>query len=54
MGYVGGIMRPGSEWALSDAELQEQLGFSKNIERSRNEARRLLQEAGATNLKVKL
>jgi peptide/nickel transport system substrate-binding protein len=54
MGYVGGIMRPGSEWALPDDDLEKQPGFSRDIEHSRAEARRLLQEAGAENLKVKL
>ena len=54
MGYVGGIMRPGSEWALPDAELEKQIGYSKDIDSSRAEARRLLKEAGAENLKVKL
>jgi peptide/nickel transport system substrate-binding protein len=54
MGYVGGLMRPGSEWALPEAELEKQVGFSKDIEKSRAEARRLLKEAGAENLKVKL
>jgi peptide/nickel transport system substrate-binding protein len=54
MGYVGGIMRPGSEWALPDGELEQQPGYSKDIDSSRVEARRLLKEAGAENLKVKL
>jgi peptide/nickel transport system substrate-binding protein len=54
MRHVGGIMRPGSEWALSDAELEKQVGFSRDIEKSRAEARRLLKEAGAENLKIKL
>ena len=54
MKHVGGIMRPGSEWALPQDELEKLPGFSKDIEKSRAEARRLLQEAGAENLKIKL
>ena len=54
MKHIGGLMRPGSEWALPDAELEKQLGYSKDIEKSRAEARRLLKEAGAENLKIAL
>ncbi len=54
MKHVGGIMRPGSEWALPEAELEKQVGYSKDIAKSRAEARRLLKEAGADNLSVKL
>jgi peptide/nickel transport system substrate-binding protein len=54
MKHVGGIMRPGSEWALSNAELEKQVGYSRDIEKSRAEARKLLKEAGAENLKIKL
>ncbi len=54
MKHVGGIMRPGSEWALPDADLEKQVGYSKDIEKSRAEARRLLKEAGVENLKIKL
>jgi peptide/nickel transport system substrate-binding protein len=54
MKHVGGIMRPGSEWALPEAELEKQLGFSKDIEKSRAKARELLKEAGAEQLTVKL
>jgi peptide/nickel transport system substrate-binding protein len=54
MKHVGGIMRPGSEWALPPDDLEKQVGYSKDIEKSRAEARRLLKEAGAENLKVKL
>lgn len=43
---VGGLLRPGSEFALSEAELTQISGFSKNIDASRREARRLLREAG--------
>jgi peptide/nickel transport system substrate-binding protein len=54
MKHVGGIMRPGSEWALPDADLEKQIGYSKDIEKSRAEARRLLKDAGVDGLKVKL
>ena len=54
MKHVGGLMRPGSEWALPQADLEKLPGFSRDIEKSRAEARRLLKEAGAENLKIKL
>ncbi len=44
--YVGGILRPGSEYAASKNELTKMAGFGKDIEASRKEARRLLKEAG--------
>ncbi len=43
---VGGLMRPGAEFAATEAELVELPGFGRNIEASRAEARRLLKEAG--------
>jgi len=43
---VGGLMRPGTEWALSSAELERYPGFGRDIERNRTEARRLLADAG--------
>jgi len=53
--HIGAAMRPGSEWAMSEAELQKFPGFGKDIEKSRVEARRLLAEAGYPNgLKVVL
>ena len=54
MKHVGGLMRPGSEWALPEADLAKVPGFSRDIEKSRAEARRLLKEAGAEGLKIKL
>ncbi len=54
MRYVGGYLRPGSEFAAREEDLVKMPGFSKDIEASRNEARRLLAEAGVPNLKVKL
>lgn len=49
---VGGMLRPGSSYARTDAELAALPGYSRDIEASRQEARRLLAEAGQTNLKV--
>jgi len=54
MRYVGGYLRPGFELAASESELEQMPGFSKNMETSRLEARRLLAEAGVPNLKIKL
>ncbi|MGH7308954.1 MAG: ABC transporter substrate-binding protein [Candidatus Rokuibacteriota bacterium] len=46
---VGGLMRPATEWAVAETELQKFPGFGKDIEKSRAEARRLLAEAGYPN-----
>ena len=46
---VGALMRPGTEWALPEAELLKLPGFGKDVEKSRTEARRLLAEAGYPN-----
>jgi peptide/nickel transport system substrate-binding protein len=52
---VGGLMRPATEWASSDAELQKYPGFGRDMEKNRAEAKRLLAEAGYPNgLKVVL
>jgi peptide/nickel transport system substrate-binding protein len=52
---IGAAVRPGSEWAMSEAELEKFPGFGRDIEKSRTEARRLLAEAGYPNgLKVTL
>ena len=42
----GAILRPGSEFAMTEAELTQIPAFSKDIEANRKEARRLLREAG--------
>jgi peptide/nickel transport system substrate-binding protein len=47
--HVGGTMRPGSEWAMSEADLQKLPGFGRDGEKNRAEARRLLAEAGYPN-----
>lgn len=49
---VGGLVRPGSAFARSDAELAKLPGFGRDIEASRKEARRLLAAAGQKNLKI--
>ncbi len=51
---VGGFLRPGYEYALPMSELEKIPGYSRDIETSRTEARRLLKEAGHENLKLKL
>jgi peptide/nickel transport system substrate-binding protein len=50
--YVGGVMRPGSNMATPEAELVTIPGFSRDITASRDEARRLLDEAGVRDLKL--
>ncbi|MEZ5818162.1 MAG: ABC transporter substrate-binding protein [Hyphomicrobiaceae bacterium] len=52
--FVGGLLRPGYELARSDEELAQFPGFSKDIAKSRAEAKKLLAEAGVPNLKVRL
>src|SRR6266852_2281804 len=43
---VGGLMRPATEWAMSEVELQKFPGFGRDMDKNRAEARRLLAEAG--------
>ncbi len=47
---VGGLLRPGSQFARSPEALSELPGFRKDMEAAREEARQLLQEAGYENL----
>jgi peptide/nickel transport system substrate-binding protein len=49
---VGGYLRFGTPFARTEAELTKLPGFSHDIEASRKEARRLLAEAGQSNLKL--
>jgi peptide/nickel transport system substrate-binding protein len=51
---VGGLLRPGYEFALPEDELVKLPGFSRDIEASRAQARKLLKEAGVENLKFAL
>jgi len=46
---VGAHTRPGTEWAMSPAELEKFPGFWRDADKSRAEARRLLAEAGYPN-----
>jgi len=46
---VGGLMRPGTEWAMPPSELEKFPGFWRDAEKSRAEAKRLLAEAGYPN-----
>ncbi len=47
---VGGIMRPGYEYAATNEELEALPGFGRDVAANRAEARRLLEEAGYPNL----
>jgi len=51
---VGGLVFPGSPLAATKEELQQIVGYWPDIEKSRAEARRLLQEAGAEGLSFEL
>jgi peptide/nickel transport system substrate-binding protein len=51
---VSGTFRPGASWSLPVSELEKLPGFWRDINKSREEAKRLLKEAGHPNLKVKL
>jgi peptide/nickel transport system substrate-binding protein len=46
---VGALMRPGTEWALPQAELEKFPGFWRDAEKSRAEAKKLLAEASYPN-----
>ena len=52
--FVGGLMRPGSSMTTPESELLRLPGFSRDIAASRTEAKRLLAEAGAHDLKITL
>jgi peptide/nickel transport system substrate-binding protein len=51
---VSGTFRPGASWSLPVSELEKLPGFWRDINKSREEAKRLLKEAGHPNLKLKL
>jgi len=51
---VGGPIRPGDDYALSPDELAKLPGFGRDIEKSRAEARKILEEAGLKDLKFRL
>jgi peptide/nickel transport system substrate-binding protein len=52
--HVGGFTRPGFEFALSNEELAKLPGYARDMAVARSEARRLLKEAGAEGLKLRL
>jgi peptide/nickel transport system substrate-binding protein len=52
--YVGGLMRPGSNLAMPEAELVTLPGFSRDITASRDEAKKLLAAGGVTTLPLTL
>ncbi len=47
---AGGLIRPGSPFAIKDEDLSRMPGFGRDIAAARAEARRLLREAGVPNL----
>jgi len=51
---VGGVGFPGTPMAATKEELQQLAGYWPDIEKSRDEARRLLKEAGAEGLSFEL
>ncbi len=51
---VGGIVFPGSPLAATKEELQQIAGYWPDIDKSRDEARRLLKEAGAEGISFEL
>lgn len=54
MKHVGGFLKPGYGLALPTSELEKLPGFWRDIEKAREEARRLLKEAGVASLKLVL
>ena len=52
--YVGGLMRPGANLAMSEAELTMMPGFSRDIGAARTEAKGLLAEAGVGEFSLTL
>jgi peptide/nickel transport system substrate-binding protein len=52
--FVGGVMRPGYSMSLPEAELVKLPGFAKNINKSREDAKKLLAAAGLKDFKFKL
>jgi peptide/nickel transport system substrate-binding protein len=52
--FVGGVMRPGSSMALPESELVKLPGFSKDPNKSQEDAKKLLEQAGLKDFKFKL
>jgi peptide/nickel transport system substrate-binding protein len=51
---TGGFLRPGYDLALPTSEIEKIRGYGRDIEKAREEAKRLLKEAGHEGLKIKL
>jgi peptide/nickel transport system substrate-binding protein len=51
---VGGVIRPGSPYATPEADLVKLPGFGKDIKAAREQAKKLLAEAGVPNLSFTL
>ena len=54
LGPVGGLVRPGSTWSATPAEMEKWPGYGRNMAANRAEAKRLLKEAGQENLQLTL
>jgi peptide/nickel transport system substrate-binding protein len=54
LGPVGGLVRPGSEFAATTQEMEQWPGYGRDMAANRAEARQLLKEAGAENLQLTL
>ena len=52
MKYVGGFTRPGYEYGLTDKELEKLPGYGRDINKAREQAKKLLAEAGVKDLKI--
>src|SRR5690606_31192661 len=52
--HVGGVLRPGFELAATDKDLEQIPGFGRDINAAREEAKKLLAEAGVKDLSFKL
>ncbi|MCK6449615.1 MAG: ABC transporter substrate-binding protein [Alphaproteobacteria bacterium] len=52
--HVGGLIRPGSPYAIDPKELEQIPGFQRDMAKARAEAKKLLAEAGVPNLKFVL
>ncbi len=50
---VGGLMRPGGPFAMKESDLVKIAGYGKDAKAAKEEAKKLLKEAGAENLSFK-
>ncbi|MBM3565922.1 MAG: ABC transporter substrate-binding protein [Alphaproteobacteria bacterium] len=50
---VGGVLRPGYSLAAKESELAAYPGYDRDIKKSREEAKKLLKDAGVSSLKFK-